>query len=663
VRDTRAVPDAPDAVVEKLPGPVRGPVSASEHDLDDRAGDPVVVETWLGAPARSYARRPRSVSAVLDRAVRRWPDRTAFVDVDGTAVTYAAFAAAVETAARSLRARGLVPGDGVAVASGNTLDLATAVFACARAELVMVGLNTRLAPPQWTYMLEHMGTRLALGAPAFLDGLREAGVEAPLPLGQVLREGGPELPAARPPEDATYAVVFTSGTTGRPKASQVVHRCSVHSGMSYQRLLQLGPDDVTAVLFPMYYISAMHAHVLPAMLGGASCVLVDTTSPREYVSLLAEHRVSWAYTVPSWWRLCLRVPELRAEGLPALRRLAAGGAPFPADLQAALRERLPGVRLLDVYGLSETHSPGCIADDDDLRARAGTVGRPLDCMEAEVRDDDGRPLPAGRPGQLWLRGSLVTTGYANDPAATAEAIVDGWFDTGDVARIDADGRVAVLDRTKDMINRGGTKIFSAEVEELLRQHPSVEDAAVVGVHDALAGEAVAAFVVASGPVSTAELRAWVRERMADYAAPKRVELVDALPRNAVGKTDKTALRSRLGAGPPPELPLELAEPAPDSGDVESTAVLHALAEPHRAALVRLLVDRQLPVRDLVAVTGMAQPLVSHHLKVLRQAGLVDATVRAGLSVYRVRPDTLAELAGRLRRLAERAAGTARTTPW
>jgi acyl-CoA synthetase (AMP-forming)/AMP-acid ligase II/DNA-binding transcriptional ArsR family regulator len=654
VGDTRRV-TAPDP---SPPAPGREPVPAgpAAHDLDDRPGDPVVVETWLGAPARSYARRPRSVPAVLDRAAERWPERTAFVDVDGTAVSYADFAGRVETAARSLRARGLEPGDAVAVASGNTVDLATAVFACARARLVLVGLNTRLAAPQWTYMLEHMRVRLALGSAGFLDGLREAGATGAEPLDEVLRGRGPALAPDPPAEEETYAVVFTSGTTGRPKASRVVHRCSVHSAMSYQRLLRLAPDDVTAVWFPLYYISAMHAHVLPAMLAGATCVLVDTASPREYVRLLERHRVSWAYAVPSWWRLCLRVPELA--GLPALTRVAAGGAPFPADLQAALRERLPGAALLDVYGLSETHSPGCIATDEDLRARPGTVGRPLDCMEAEVRDDDGWPLPAGEPGRLWLRGSLVTTGYAGDEEATAAAIVNGWFDTGDVARLDPDGRVTVLDRTKDMINRGGTKVFSAEVEALLREHPAIEDAAVIGVHDALAGEAVAAFVVAAGPVTAAEVRAWVRSRMADYAAPKVVELVDALPHNAVGKTDKMALRGRLGAGPPPPV-----ETAPQPREVSSATVLHALAEPHRAELMRLLLDRQLPVRDLVAVTGLAQPLVSHHLKVLREAGLVDSTSRAGLSVYRARPDTLAELAGRLRQMADRAAGTARTTPW
>ena len=643
-----------DPAPDDQPGPAE-----DGHDLDDRPGDPVVVQTWLGAPALSYARRPPTVLAVLDRAVRRWPERTAFVDVDGGAVSYAQFQGRVQVAAAALRARGLRPGDAVAVASGNTLDLATAVFACARARLVLVGLNTRLAAPQWTYMLEHMDARLALGSAPFLAGLREAGATDALPLDVVLREPAPALAPEEPAEDETYAVVFTSGTTGRPKASRVVHRCSVHSGMSYQRVLQLGPDDVTAVLFPMYYISAMHAHVLPAMLAGAACVLVDTASPREYVSLLERHRVSWAYAVPSWWRLCLRVPSLSAQALPALTRLAAGGAPFPSDLQAALHERFPGVALFDVYGLSETHSPGCIATDADLRARPGNVGRPLDCMEAEVRGDDGAALPPGEPGQLWLRGSLVTTGYAHDPQATAEAIVDGWFDTGDVARLD-DGRVTVLDRTKDMINRGGTKIFSAEVEELLRRHPEVDDAAVVGVPDVLADEAVAAFVVVRSPLPAAELRAWVRERMADYAAPKVVELVEELPRNAVGKTDKNELRARLGAGPPAESPTAS---APPPAGVDSARVLHALAEPHRADLVRLLLDRQLPVRDLVAVTGMAQPLVSHHLRVLRQAGLVDSAVRANLTVYRLRAEVLAELAERLARMAERAAGTGRTTPW
>lgn len=507
------------------------------HDLDDRPGDPVRTEQWLGAPALSYPRRPRTVLHALDRAVRLHGDRPGWVDGDRR-LTWREFADEVARASASLSARGLRPGDAVAVASGNTLDLAVVLLACAHARLVMVGLNTRLAPPQWAYMTEHMQVRLRLASPAYLRSL-----EGAEPLGEVLRESGPTawtLPDGVD-ESETYQVVFTSGTTGRPKASQVVHRASVHSGMSYQRVLQLTPDDVTAVQFPMYYISAMHAHVLPAMLAGASLVLVDTQSPRDYVELLRTERVTWAYAVPSWWRLALRAG---LSDLPSLTRVAAGGAPFPLDLQAALRAALPGVRLHDVYGLSETHSPGCILKDEDFAEHAGSVGRPLDCMEAQVRDEHGTVLDHGEAGELWLRGSLVTTGYAGDPGATERAIVDGWFDTGDIARICLHGFVTVLDRSKDMINRGGTKVFSAELEALLRRHPGIEDAAVVGIPDALGGEAIAAYLVSPDGVTARDVRTWVKEGMADYAVPKVVELLDALPRNAVGKTDKVSLRAR-----------------------------------------------------------------------------------------------------------------------
>jgi len=524
-----------------------------ENELDfsdaDLAPDgPVSVETWLGAPALSYPGRPRSVLDILDRAVRRWPDTVAFQAPEAGTTTYAAFADLVEGAAGWLRAQGLRPGDRVAVAADNSLPLAVLLFACARAGTVMVGLNTRLAPAQWAYVLDHSAVRLALAAPAYDAALRAAGAQRVEPLADLI-----DRPAAwcydsrteQPAEDATYAVVHTSGTTGRPKASQVVHRASVHSAMTYQRLLQLGPDDRSGVLFPLYYISAVHAHVLPSMLAGATCVLLTSSAPRDFVGALARERISWAYAVPSVWMLAVRLPEFRAAALPALRRLGAGGAPFPAKLVTSLRKRVPAVRLYDVYGLSETHSPATVLRDEEFADHPGSVGRLLPCMEAQIRGTEGWVLAAGQPGELWLRGSLVTTGYAGDPAATAAAIQDGWFDTGDVARIDPDGFVYILDRTKDMINRGGNKIFSAEVEALLRAHPGIEDAAVVAVPDALAGEAVAAFVVPveGGALTPGDVRGWVRDRMADYAAPRHVHLLEDLPRNPTGKADKPLLRT------------------------------------------------------------------------------------------------------------------------
>lgn len=515
---------------------------------------PVTVEEWLGAPALSYPRRPGSVVEVLHQAARQWPESIAFVDETGASMTYREAAWAMdETAARLLGEYGLGRGDRIAVAGRNRIDMAIAVFACAAAGVVMVGLNTRLAAPQWAYMIEASSAKAAFGQAELLDQLRQAAGGRPVHLldrsdvsglpHRTLRYGIDEA--------ATYAVVWTSGTTGRPKGSQVVHRCSVHSAMSYQRVLRLRAGETTAVLFPLSYISAMHAHVLPAMLAGATSVLIETTSPRRWVELLAEHQVAWAYAMPSWWQLAARDARLDGPRLPALRVAGAGGAPFPPKLVATLRDRLPNTRLVDIYGLSETHSPATMLLDHEFTTRPGSVGRPLPCMEVEIRSETGEVRRPGEAGEIWLRGSLVTSGYLDDPRATAESIVDGWFRTGDIGRLDDEGYLFVLDRVKDMINRGGSKVFSAEVETLLREMPGVQDVAIVAAPDQLAGEAVAAFVVRadSHDVAEADVRRWVRDRMADYAAPAVVRFVEDLPRNPIGKVDKPALRRLCSGGP------------------------------------------------------------------------------------------------------------------
>ncbi len=516
---------------------------------------PIGREPWLGAEVLSYPNRPVTIVDALDRAVARFGDRC-YIEAPEGQVTYREFAELVEGAAERLTDEGLRPGDRLAVTAGNGLDLAVALWACARLGTILVGLNTRLAPTQWGYMLGHSQPALALAQPEFLAGLEAAAADAELPPERVRPLGdhltGRRRPwayseAERPDEAATYAVVYTSGTTGRPKASQVVHRASMHSGITYSRVLHLTADDRTAVLFPLYYISAMHAHMLPMMLVGGTCVLVAGPTPREFLGVLETHRITWMYAVPSFWLLMLRLDGFAWPALADLTVGAFGGSPFPLSAVADLRRRLPQVRLHDIYGLSETHSPATILLDEEFRRKPGSVGRPLPCMEACVVDDAGVALCPGQAGELWLKGSLVTTGYYNDPEATAAAMgPDGWFRSGDIARIDTEGYVYILDRKKDMINRGGHKIFSAELEQVLMAHPCVDDAAVVGVPDPLAFESVAAFVVVGRgePLSSNDVRQWVRSQMADYAAPRAVEFVDEIPRNATGKIDKAALRRR-----------------------------------------------------------------------------------------------------------------------
>lgn len=520
----------------------------------------VVTEEWLGAPARSYRPRPATILDVLDDAVApvgcpgAGVSDAGFVLPDGAAVPYPVFAEHVEGASAALAAAGLRPGDAVALAAENSLAAAVAHFAAARAGVVLVGLPVKLAPVQWTYLMERAGARVALGRPAYLDALRAAApggvsVEDAALLTADRRPWAYDPAADRPAQDATFALVATSGTTGRPKASRLVHRCSVHSGMSYAALLDLRAGERTLVSFPLSYISALHAHVLPALLTGATCVLTAFPPPREFVAVLARERVSWAYAVPAFWQMVLRTPGFDHTALPALERVGMGGSAFPPGMEAALRQRLPGVRLYDVYGLSETHSPATMLRDHEFAAKAGSIGRPLPCMEARVVDDAGTVLDAEDPGELHLRGSLVTTGYEGEPEATAAAIRDGWFATGDIARIDADGYVWILDRVKDMVNRGGAKVFSAEVERVLRELPEVADAGVVGAADRLGGEVVVAFVVpargatGAATVDAGAVRRHVTDQIADHAAPRWVHVVDELPRNASGKTDKPALRA------------------------------------------------------------------------------------------------------------------------
>ena len=512
-------------------------------------------EPWLGAQVLSYPDRPRTVVDVLDGAVAAFGDRTALRAPEGD-LTYAEFAEVVEGAVERLTDEGLTAGDRLAVAARNGLDLAVALFACARGGFVMVGLNLRLRAPQWAYMLRHSGARLALGQPEALDELRAAGAQAGMAATAVRDVGdhfrGRRRPWAydagqRPDEAAAFAVVYTSGTTGRPKASRVVHRCSVHSAMSYVEVAGLAGNDRTAVLFPLYYISGLHAHVLPMMLVGGTSVLVADASAHDFVELLARERITWMYTVPSMWQLLLREDGFTASALPDLRRGAFGGSPFPTTLLDSIRQRFPKVRLTDIYGLSETHSPATMLRDEEFTAKRGSVGRPLPCMEAKVGDDSGHEVPAGDPGELLLRGSLVTTGYDGDDEATRAAISAGWLRTGDLARMDPDGYVFILDRKKDMITRGGNKIFSVEVEQLLLTHPAIADAAVVGIPDPIAFEAVAAYVVpADGTQLTRrDVQRWVAERMSDYAVPRQVRVVDEIPRNRTGKILKADLRQRL----------------------------------------------------------------------------------------------------------------------
>lgn len=517
----------------------------------------LVEEQWLGTTVRCYADRPLTLIHALDLAVRTHPDVAAVVDGDLT-VSYAELAELVEAAAQRLADEGLRPGDRLAVAFRNSLDAIVAIWACARAGFVFVGLPTRMQPAQWTYVLEHCGPRLVLGHEEFLDGLRVAADQADVDASRVRlvedmltgkRTSWLADQVAFPDQDASYATVYTSGTTGRPKAIALIHRCTIHSAIAYIRLMGLAAGDRTAITFPLYYVTGHVAQVTPMMLvGGTSYPVVDL-SPGELTRLCREQQISYLMVTPSFWPLLLRDPGFRWPDLAATRIGAFGGSPVPLSAISALRERMPQLRLYDAYGLSETHSPATILLDHEFARRPGSIGRPVPCCDVRIVGEDGQDRPPGEAGELLIKGPNITTGYVGDPEGTAKAIVDGWLHTGDLCKVDDEGFVYLLDRLKDVVLRGGFKVYSVELEYLLVSHPAIEQAAVFGVPDPLAYEAVCAFVrpAAGAGITAAEVRSFVRQNMADYAVPRWVRVVDEIPRNRTGKIEKAQLRAQLTA--------------------------------------------------------------------------------------------------------------------
>ena len=521
----------------------------------------LVADTWHGAPVRRYPTSAPTLVENLHRGRRLWGARPLVVDDRTGTTTYGQFADLVEGAAHHLRHDlALAPGDRVAVALPNGLDIAVAIWACARAELVFVGLSTRLAPESWTYLLDHSRAALLLSAPEHLAASQKAAAETGLAPERVLEVadhlvGGPrpwpdDLAAGDwpvPHEDETYGVIYTSGTTGRPKAIRMTHRGTMQAAEHYVRTLGLTERDRTAVTFPFYYLSGHVTQLNPAMASGGSVVPVRELHPRAVVELCERHEVTWLDIVPSLLALLPKVPGFAWPALAHLRLAVYGGSPMLPGVIDVLRDAMPQTRLVDTLGMTETAVAFCCLYDHEIERRPGSVGRPIPIADLRLVDDDGQDVPTGQAGELLVRGPFLTPGYDADDEANAVAFTDGWFRTGDIARIDDEGYVYVLDRKKDMIIRGGNKVFSVEVEQLLARLDEVGQVAVFGVPDRTGGEVVAAVLVPAqgADIDPQVVRRHVREHLADYAVPRFVEVVDEIPRNRTGKVDKNELRERF----------------------------------------------------------------------------------------------------------------------
>jgi long-chain acyl-CoA synthetase len=519
-----------------------------------------------------------NLACVLEHQAAITPERVA-VTFGEKHITYAELNAAASQVAGGLLALGIAPGEHVALLCPNVPWFPIGYFGILKAGAVVLPLNVLLKPREIAYhlsdgdakaMLAFEGTSkmpLAETARAACDqaGCRNLVVmtadqasPSPIPgapaLGELMHGQTPRFDARRRRPDDTAVILYTSGTTGHPKGAELTHENMLLNAAATREMLLPAAkggleQDVSLVTLPLFHSTAQTCQMNAGFYGGFRIVLLPRFDAAAVLRTIVAEKVGFWIGVPTmYWALLEHVGTGQVNPAPVaehLRICVSGGAPLPVDVLHRF-ERTFGVRVLEGYGLSET-SPVVSFNQLPRPSKPGTVGLPVFGVDIRCVDDDGQPVPAGVRGEIVVRGPNVMKGYYNHPDATAEATRNGWFHTGDIGVLDDDGYLAVVDRKKDMILRGGFNVYPRELEEVILTHPGVAHAAVVGVPDDRLGEEVKAFIVRKPGVTLSEddLISWFREQFASFKYPRVVEFRDALPLGATGKILKRELKRSL----------------------------------------------------------------------------------------------------------------------
>jgi len=508
-----------------------------------------------------YKDRPKNLSELMDNTVSRWPEETAFVDGDRK-ITYRQFRETVDRIAASLQKEWAIEkGDRVALLMGIGIPFALAYFGVIRLGAVVVPLNTRYTGEELSYEINDSGARIVIAESAFYGSLEpfidrldktphifvQGGepVLGTLSFDLMVSYKGGDFEAPDISEWDLLNIMYTSGTTGKPKGAMQTHRGIIGTAMMTHEFLnyQHGRDKILCVV-PLFHATGLSMNFVAAVYAGVPVVFMDKFKPEEALRLIQNERITGMISVITVYWLMLNNKNFEQYDLSSLREILYGGSPAAEDVIREMRQKLPGVILHNGYGLTETHAYDTHLMDGDVISHVESVGQILPLVDMRIIDAMGNELPAGKTGELLVKGCKVIRGYWNKSEANRKSFTDGWLHTGDVARIDEDGYVYIMDRFKDMINRGGEKIYSIEVENALYAHPKILEAAVFGVPDEVFGEQVrGAVVLKPGERATQEeIRDFCVQRLADYKIPRIFLFLDELPRNPGGKVVKGRLR-------------------------------------------------------------------------------------------------------------------------
>ena len=525
---------------------------------DNGVGGALRTEThYDGRKMLCFSERPLTLAHMFDQLVGRFPDRPAIIE-DRT-ITYRELDELVRKISAGLSANDVMRDDRVALFLGNCWEFLACVLACCRIGAIVVPIGTRQRHAELVFLLNDSGSKVlifesdlvdSVPGPDELAGLRHRFAvrgEAPhaRPFADLL--AAPELVGASDLREEDIAVIlYTSGTTGRPKGAQLTHLGIVHSALTFARCFALNEADRGLVAVPLSHVTGLVGVALSTMIAGGAVVLMrQAYKTPDFLALAARERITYSILVPTIYTLCVMSPELAAHDLSSWRIGCFGGAPMPIATIEMLAEKLPHLQLLNAYGATETTSPSTIMPRTRWRDHIDSVGLTVPCGRIKVVDDNGVEAPRGTPGELWIAGPMVVPGYWGRPEANKSEFVDGFWRSGDIGSMDVDGFVRVFDRKKDMINRGGYKVFSAEVENVIASLDGVLECAILGRDDPVLGQRVHAVVVVAdnSSLTVRRVQEFCAERLADYKVPETVNLrVTPLPRNANGKILKPELR-------------------------------------------------------------------------------------------------------------------------
>ena len=494
-----------------------------------------------------------------EHTIGRWlRDRAAVdgarvaIDDRGVLIDYASLHARAQALAARLGQSGYGAGARIATVSGNSIDQVVVFFACALAGVMFVPLSWRLTPAELSELLRRSAPDLLLIEDEYAslggEALRLVGDDRPphAALGATGAEA--QLPSARRPRevrptssDDPLLVIYTSGSEAAPKGVVLTHANCFWNNLALSQAMPMSRDDVVLAMLPQHHIAAWNVQPLLAWWVGATVVLERSFQPDRVLQLIQERGVTAVMGVPTQYRMLLDVSCFEHYDLSSLRRVVVGGATIPQQLASDWAEH--GVPLTQGYGLTEAAPNVLYLRPEDLAEHPGAVGRPYPTVDTLIVDPATElPLEGAATGELWVRGPSLFAGYLDDEAATARVMRDGWLRTGDLVHRDANGVHRIVDRLKNIYVSGGENVAPAEVERALAAHPLVDEVAVVGVPDPVWGERGYAFVVTREPLTTDELLAFGKDRLAGFKLPSYVEFVDELPRSAIEKIARRRLR-------------------------------------------------------------------------------------------------------------------------